>query len=87
MSPEIIAREQKKETHLKKVMKKSEKFSERLIERSSVITSYDNKIYVSQSLRMRIVWWYHTYLEHPGITRMEAMLRQNLTWPNLKKYV
>jgi hypothetical protein len=45
MGPEIIAREQKKDTHLKEVMKKSDKFSERLIERSPVIT-YDNKIYI-----------------------------------------
>jgi hypothetical protein len=55
MSPEIIAREQKKDTHLKEVTKKSDKFSERLIERSTVIT-YDNKIYIPQSLRKRIVW-------------------------------
>jgi hypothetical protein len=67
-------------------MKKSDKFSERLIERSTVIT-YDNTINILQSLRKRIVWWYHTHLQHPGITRMEATLRQNLTWPNLKKYV
>jgi hypothetical protein len=86
MSPEIIACEQKEDTHLKEVMKKSEKFSKRRIERSTVIT-YDNKICIPQSLRNRIVWWYHTYLQHPGITRMEANLRQNLTWPNLKKDV
>jgi hypothetical protein len=55
MSPEIIAREQNKDTQLKEVMKKSDKFSERLIERSTVIT-YDNKIYIPQSLRKRIVW-------------------------------
>jgi hypothetical protein len=82
MSPEIIAREQKKDTHLKEVMKKSDKFSERIVERSTVIT-YDNKIYIPISLRKRIVWWYHTYLQHTGITRMEATLRQNITWPNL----
>jgi hypothetical protein len=45
MSPEIIAREQKKDTHFKEVMKKSDKFSEILIERSTVITYY-NKIYI-----------------------------------------
>jgi hypothetical protein len=67
-------------------MKKSDKFSERLIERSTVIT-YDNKIYISQSLRKRIMWWYHTYLQHLGITHMEATLIQNLTWPNLRKDV
>jgi hypothetical protein len=31
MSPIIIAREQKNDTHLKEVMRKSERFSERLI--------------------------------------------------------
>jgi hypothetical protein len=36
-------------------MKKSEKFSERTIERSTVIT-YDGKIYIPQSLRKRIMW-------------------------------
>jgi hypothetical protein len=45
MSPEIIVREQKKDTHLKKVMKKSDKCSEKIVERSTVIT-YDNKIYI-----------------------------------------
>jgi hypothetical protein len=86
MSPEIIAHEQKKDTHLKEVMKKSDKFSERTVERSTVIT-YENKIYMPISLRKRIVRRYHTYLQHPGITRMEATLRQNLTWPNLIKDV
>jgi hypothetical protein len=38
MSPEIFACEQKKDTHLKDVMKKSDKFSERIVERSTVIT-------------------------------------------------
>jgi hypothetical protein len=46
MTAEIIAREQKKDTHLKEVMNKSDKFSERTVERSTVIT-YDNKIYTN----------------------------------------
>jgi hypothetical protein len=86
MSPEISDFEQKKDTYLREVMKKSDKFSARLGERSTVIT-YDYKIYIPVSLRKRIVWWYHTYLQHTGITRTEATLRQNLTWPNLKKDV
>jgi hypothetical protein len=56
MSPEIIAPEQRKDTHLKKVMKKQGKFSERIIEIYTGIT-YDNKIDIQQSLRKRIVWW------------------------------
>jgi hypothetical protein len=86
MSPEIIAREQNKYTHLKEVMKKSDKFSEIIVERSTLI-AFNNNIYIPISLRKSIVWWYHTYLQHPGITRMEATLRQNLTWPNLRKNV
>jgi hypothetical protein len=84
MSPDIIAREKKKDSHLKEVMKKSDNFSERTIEISTVMT-YNGKIYIPQPPRKRIVWWYHTYLQHPGITHMEATLRQNLVWPNLKK--
>jgi hypothetical protein len=61
MSPDIIAREQKKHLNLKYVMKKSEKFSKITIERSTVIT-YDSKISIPRPLRKRIVWWYHTYL-------------------------
>jgi hypothetical protein len=61
MSPAIIYHEEQKDTHLKEVMKKSDKFSERLIESSTVINN-DNKIYIPQSLRKRIVWWYNTYL-------------------------
>jgi hypothetical protein len=84
MSPEIIAREQQKYSQLKEFIKRSYKFSERIIERSTVITD-EKKIYIPQSLRKRILWWYHTYLQHPGITHMEATLRQNLTWSNIRK--
>jgi hypothetical protein len=70
----------------KRKVNKSDKFSERTVERSTVIT-YDNKIYIPISFRKRILWWYHTYLQHPGITSMETTLRQNITWPNLKKDV
>jgi hypothetical protein len=84
MSPAIIAREQQKDSQLKELIKRSDKFSERTIERSTVIT-YEKKIYIPQYLRKRLVWWYRTYLQHPGITRMEATLRQNLTWPNIRK--
>jgi hypothetical protein len=45
MGPEIIACEQKNDIHFKEVMKKSDKFLDRTVERSTVIT-YDNKIYI-----------------------------------------
>jgi hypothetical protein len=86
MSPAIISREQQKDSQLEELIKRSDKFSERTIERSTVIT-YEEKIYIPHYLKKRVVWWYHTYLHHPGITHMEASLRQNLTWPNIRKDV
>jgi hypothetical protein len=47
MSPEIIAREQQKESQLKELMKRSDTFPERTIERSTVIT-FEKKIYIPQ---------------------------------------
>jgi hypothetical protein len=44
MSPEIIAREQQKDSQLKELIKRSDKLSERTIERSTVITY--GKIYI-----------------------------------------
>jgi hypothetical protein len=38
-------------------------------------------------MKLIIVWWYHTYLHHQGITRIEATLKQNLTWLNIRKDV
>jgi hypothetical protein len=61
MSPEIITSEQQKDSQLKELIKRSDKFSERTIGRSTVIT-YEKKIYIPQSLRNKIVWWYHTYI-------------------------
>jgi hypothetical protein len=45
MNPDIIAREQKKDSQLKELMNKSLKLSEISIERYTVIT-YDGKIYI-----------------------------------------
>jgi hypothetical protein len=74
MIPAIIAGEEKKDSKIKESIKRSDKFSERTIEKYTVIT-YENIIYIPQSLRKRILWWYHRYLQHPGIIRMEATLR------------
>jgi hypothetical protein len=75
-----------KDSQLKELINTSDNFSERTIERATLIT-YENKIHIPQSLRKRILWWYNTYLQHPGKTRMEETLRQNLTWPNIRKDV
>jgi hypothetical protein len=42
-----------------------------------------NCIYIPASLRTSIMQWYHTTLQHPGIKRMQATIKENLYWPGL----
>ena len=91
LSPILIAKEQQQDKKLKESVQKSKsEYSTRIVEDVEVIT-YKDKIVIPNSLKKRILWWYHEYLIHPGETRMEATLRQTLTWPNLtddvRKYV
>ena len=90
MSPKLIEREQKKCKDIKKLLRKDEKRDKNRrryvytkIEDATVLTE-NKRILVPQSLRDRIVAWYHTYLVHPGSTRLEATLRGTLTWPNMR---
>jgi hypothetical protein len=44
---------------------------------------YKEKIYIPQSLRKRVLSWYHEYLLHPGKTRTEKTIKNTMTWPGL----
>jgi hypothetical protein len=44
---------------------------------------YKEKIYIPQSLRQRVLSWYHEYLLHPGQTRTEKTIRNTMTYPGL----
>jgi hypothetical protein len=56
----------------------------RKVEGEELIT-YEGCIVISKTLQERIIAWYHEYLAHPGMTRMEATLRSTMTWPNMRK--
>jgi transposase InsO family protein len=87
LSPTLLATEQRKDkTLMRNVKRASNIYSTRTIEDVELIT-YHDKIVVPLTLRSRIIAWYHQYLQHPGMTRMEKTLRQTLTWPNLSKDV
>ena len=47
----------------------------------------DDKIVIPESLRNRIIDWYHTMLSHPGINRTEESIRQHFYWPKLREMV
>jgi hypothetical protein len=40
---------------------------------------YKEKIYIHQSLRQRVLSWYHEYLLHPGQTRTEKTIMNTIT--------
>jgi transposase InsO family protein len=48
---------------------------------------YKDKLYISQSLRQKVLSWYHEYLLHPGQTCTEQTIRNTMTWPGLTQDV
>ncbi len=48
---------------------------------------YLDKIVIPKSLQLRTVEWYHTSLCHPGLSRTEETIKQNLIWKHLRQTV
>jgi hypothetical protein len=48
---------------------------------------YKEKIYILQSLRKRVLFWYHEYLLNPGQARTVKTIRNTMTWPGLTQDV
>ena len=46
-----------------------------------------DKIFIPSILQSYILHWYYAYLLHTGMGRMEAIIRQNLYWPGIRKPV
>jgi hypothetical protein len=47
------------------------------------VNSKQETIYVPASLRASLLQWYHLTLQHPGIKRMQATLKENFYWPRV----
>ena len=43
-----------------------------------------DKIVIPSIIQKYILHWYHKYLLCPGMNRTEAMIRQNLYWPDIR---
>jgi hypothetical protein len=83
----LIQQEQEKDKTLQQdIQKNVEKYRKRKLEGADVITHH-KLIVIPKSLQKRIVAWYHHYLAHPGMTRLEATLRETMKWPNMRKDV
>ena len=46
-----------------------------------------SRIIVPETLRSRLVEWYHTMLVHPGVHRLYNTLRQHYTWPKMLTHI
>ncbi len=53
-----------------------------LIEDTKVLCKHE-KVMIPTSLRHRAVSWYHHYLQHPGHSRLEEMMRSVLYWKGM----
>jgi hypothetical protein len=47
------------------------------------VHSKHGSIYIPASLQFSILQWYHTTLQHPGIARMQATIKEHLYWPGI----
>jgi hypothetical protein len=53
-----------------------------LIEDTKVLRK-NGKLIIPTSLRHRAVTWYHHYLQHPGHSRLEEMMRSVMYWKGM----
>jgi hypothetical protein len=84
MNPILIQKEQEKDKKLQQDIKKNvRKYKTRTIEGVELVTRH-KLIVIPKTLQNRIVAWYHYYLAHPGMTRLEATLRETMTWPCMR---
>ena len=57
-----------------------------LVRKDGILTKVlnkDGKLVIPKSSQHRAVSWYHHYLQHPGNTRLEEMLRAVMYWTNI----
>ena len=51
------------------------------------LTAEGDRIVVPQSLQQQLVKWYHVFLVHPGMTRLEAIIRTQFYFKGLRTLV
>ena len=88
-----IADAQRADKVLRKLFKrkgkqvKSTAYQVSIIDDTRILTDKKMKMVIPKSLQRRAVVWYHHYLQHPGKTRLEATLRETMTWDGMRPMV
>jgi transposase InsO family protein len=87
MKPSLIAREQRKDKRIQKRLRENRRdLTLKKVEGRDLL-SFQGKILVPDSLQGRIIAWYHKYLAHPGMTRLEATIRTVFVWPGMQEQI
>ena len=58
-----------------------------VVDNVKVLTDKNLKMVIPNSLKDRILTWYHHYLQHPGHDRLEMTLRATMTWKGMREAV
>ena len=87
-----IAEEQRKDRHLKSYFnldkpKKNARFMIRVVSNTDVILDEKGRLVIPHSLQDRVIQWYHHYLQHPGMTRLEETIKATMYWEHMRASV
>ena len=86
-----IAAAQRKDETLKSIFKRKakapSKISLKVIDDVEILVYNENKLVIPSKLQSNIIQWYHHYLQHPGLMRLEETLSAALYWPGMRKQV
>jgi len=55
-----------------------------IIDETEVLVKHKSRLVIPKVLRVRALQWYHHYLQHPGISRLEETLVTVMYWPGLR---
>ena len=86
MPPKEIKKHQRKDKKLLKSVQENSCYQLKKVEGHNLV-HYKDKIYVRDSLKNRVMEWYHTYLVHPGSTRMISTIQTLMHWHGIRKDV
>jgi len=55
-----------------------------IINETEVLVKHKSRLVIPKVLRVRALQWYHRYLQHPGISRLEETLVTVMYWSGLR---
>ena len=83
MLPKRIRRHQQADEQLMNLFNNKDEYKSTDVEGVKLIT-YKGRIYIPETLKHDVMKWYHTYLMHPGATRMLSSIQTTMHWHGIR---